>query len=75
MHQILPIMLFGNPIKFTLLCSVFLALRSDYSLMMLKLFLRTFQELMSAAKWREGASNCRTLFVPSSVESHALNFG
>ena len=42
MHQILPIMLFGNPIKFTLLCSVFLALRSNYSLMMLKLFLHTF---------------------------------
>ena len=41
MHQILPIMLFGNPIKFTLLCSIFLALRSDYSLMMLKLFLHT----------------------------------
>ena len=31
------------------------------------------QELMSAAKRREGASNCRTLFVPSSVESRALN--
>ena len=28
---------------------------------------------MSAAKRREGASNCRTLFVPSSVESRALN--
>ena len=33
------------------------------------------QELMSAAKRREGASNYRTLFVPSSVESRTLNFG
>ena len=33
-----------------------------------------YQELMSAAKRREGASNYRTLFVPSSVESRALNF-
>ena len=31
-----------------------------------------YQELMSAAKQREG-SNYRTLFVSSSVESHALN--
>ena len=31
------------------------------------------QELMSAAKRCEGASNYRTLFVPSSVESRALN--
>ena len=36
---------------------------------------RDHQELMSAAKRREGASNYCTLFVPSSVESHALNFG
>ena len=28
---------------------------------------------MSAAKRREGASNYHTLFVPSSVESRALN--
>ena len=28
---------------------------------------------MSAAKRREGASNYRTLFAPSSVESRALN--
>ena len=33
------------------------------------------QELMSAAKRREGASNYRTLFVPTSVESRTLNFG
>ena len=32
-----------------------------------------YQELMSAAKQRKGASNYRTLFVPSSVESCALN--
>ena len=31
------------------------------------------QELMSAAKRREGASNYRTLLVPSSVESRAPN--
>ena len=31
------------------------------------------QELMSTAKRRKGASNYRTLFVPSSVESRALN--
>ena len=29
---------------------------------------------MSAAKRREGASNYHTLFVPSSVESRALNW-
>ena len=28
---------------------------------------------MSATKWLEGASNYRTLFVPSSVEFRALN--
>ena len=28
---------------------------------------------MSAAKRREGASNCHTFVVPSSVESRALN--
>ena len=28
---------------------------------------------MNAAKWHEGASNYRTLLVPSSVESRALN--
>ena len=31
------------------------------------------QELMSAVKLREGALNYRTLFVPSSVDSRALN--
>ena len=42
---------------------------------MLRLLNVLAQELMSAAKRREGASNYRTLFVPTSVESRTLNFG
>ena len=41
---------------------VFLSIPNEY-----------YQEFMSATKRREGASNYRTLFAPSSVESRALN--